>query len=213
LYYKDLFEEETIKRMMQHWQNLLTGIVNRPTLPLSQLPLLSEAETHQLLYQWNDTDTVFTPTCIHQLFEQQVELTPHSIALIVEGEQLSYRELNSRANQLAHYLMEQGVGAEALVGLCVERSVEMMVGMLGVLKAGAGYLPLDVKYPSERLKYMLEDAAVNVLLTQEHLLKRLPPYNAKVVCLDTGWQEIGSYSAESVGSDISASNLAYVIYT
>ncbi|HVI70152.1 MAG TPA: amino acid adenylation domain-containing protein, partial [Pyrinomonadaceae bacterium] len=199
--------------MLQHWENLLTGIVNHPTLPLSQLPLLSEAESDQLLYEWNDTQTAIPSTCIHQLFEQQVELTPDAIALNFEGEQLSYLELNRRANQLAHFLLAQGVGAETLVGLCVERSVEMVVGMLGVLKAGGAYVPLDVEYPAERLQYMLEDAAVNVLLTQQHLIKRLPPHNAKVVCLDTGWQEIGSYSAASVGDNISESNLAYVIYT
>jgi len=207
------FDDASIRRMLAHLRTLLEAMTSDPSTRLSQLPLLSEAESHQLFYQWNDTQTAIPNACIHQLFEQQVELTPDAIALIFEGEQLSYRELNSRANQLAHYLIAQGVGAETLVGLCVERSVEMVVGMLGVLKAGGAYVPLDAEYPAERLQYMLDDAGVKVLLTQKHLVDRLPSHEAKLVCLDTGWQKIGSYSTAPVESDISTSNLAYVIYT
>jgi amino acid adenylation domain-containing protein/FkbM family methyltransferase len=213
-YDKRRFDDASIRRMLQHLRRLLEAMTSHPSARLCDLPLLTEAETQQLLYQWNDTDTPISPTaCIHQLFEQQAQLTPNAIAVISEEEQLSYRELNERANQLAHYLMEQGVGAEQLVGISMERCVEMVVGMLGVLKAGGGYVPLDVEYPAERLKYMLEDAGVNILLTQQHLVERLGPQKAKVVCLDTGWEEIGKCSAAEVGSDISASNLAYVIYT
>jgi len=213
VYYKDLFEEETIKRMLQHWENLLTGIVNHPTLPLSQLPLLSEAETHQLLYQWNDTHTTIPSVCIHQLFEQQVELTPNATALIFEGEQLSYRELNRRANQLAHYLLAQGVGAETLVGLCVERSVEMVVGMLGVLKAGGAYVPLDVEYPPERLQYMLEDAGVKILLTQERLLSQLASLKMDIVVIDANREIISHHSDENPGSRATPQNPSYILFT
>jgi amino acid adenylation domain-containing protein/non-ribosomal peptide synthase protein (TIGR01720 family)/FkbM family methyltransferase len=213
VYYKDLFEAETIKRMLQHWQNLLTGIVNHPTLPLSQLPLLSEAETRQLLYQWNDTETAIPNACIHELFEQQVERTPEAIALVFEGEQLSYRELNRRANQLAHYLMAQGVGAETLVGLCVERSVEMVVGLLGVLKAGGAYVPLDVEYPAERLQYMLEDAAVKVLLTQERLVSQLVSLNVPIIAIDANWDIIAHHCDENPGSRATPQNSGYVLFT
>jgi amino acid adenylation domain-containing protein/non-ribosomal peptide synthase protein (TIGR01720 family)/FkbM family methyltransferase len=214
VYYKDLFERETIRRMMHHWENLLTGIVNHPTLPLSQLPLLTEAETQQLLYQWNDTDTPISPTaCIHQLFEQQVQLTPDAIAVISEEERLSYRELNERANQLAHYLMEQGVGAEQLVGISMERCVEMVVGMLGVLKAGGGYVPLDVEYPAERLKYMLEDAGVNVLLTQQRLVAQLASLKAHVIAIDANRDSIARRSNENPVNRAMPRNSSYVIYT
>ena len=213
MYATDLFEQETIRRMMQHWRNLLTGIVNHPTEPLSQLSLLSEAETNQLLYEWNDTHTAIPSICIHHLFEQQVELTPEAIAVISEGEQLSYRELNRRANQLAHYLRAQGVGAETLVGLSVERSVEMVVGLLGVLKAGGAYVPLDVEYPAERLKYMLEDAAVKVLLTQEHLVERLPSHDARIIRLDADWEAIARENEDNIDSGVQPDNLLYLIYT
>src|SRR2546423_8137100 len=200
--------------MMQHWRNLLTGIVNQPTEPLSQLSLLSEAETKQLLYEWNDTHTAIPSVCIHQLFEQQVELTPEAIAVIVEDEQLSYRELNRRANQLAHYLRSQGVGAETLVGLSMERSVEMVVGLLGVLKAGGAYVPLDVEYPAERLKYMLEDAAVKVLLTQGRLAPRMPVIGTmNILSLDEDWEDIAVHSAENPRLPFDPECPAYVIYT
>ena len=171
-YNTDLFESSTIERMIGHFKTLLEGIVADPEQPISTLPLLTEAERHQLLVEWNDTAADYPKdSCIHELFEAQVERTPDAIAVQFEGKQLTYRELNSRANQLAHYLQGLGVGPEKFVGICVERSLEMVIGLLGILKAGGAYVPLDPAYPSERLAFMLEDSQVSVLLTQESLIE------------------------------------------
>jgi non-ribosomal peptide synthetase component F len=159
-----------------------------PASSYTSQSLLSKQERHQLLTEWNETAVEYPQEqCIHELFEQQVEHTPEAIALVFATEQVSYRELNERANQLAHYLRQLGVGPEARVGICVERSVEMVVGLLGILKAGGAYVPLDAQYPEERLRFMLADAQVGVLLTQEQLLARLPEHEAQVVCLDRDW--------------------------
>ncbi|MCA1992517.1 MAG: condensation domain-containing protein, partial [Coleofasciculus sp. S288] len=168
VYSTDLFDAATITRMLGHFQILLEGIVANSEQRIADLPLLSEAERHQLLVEWNNTQEEYPKDlCIHQLFEAQVEKTPDAIALVFEDKQVTYRELNSRSNKLAHYLQKQGIGAEVLVGLCVERSVEMVVGMLGILKTGGAYVPLDPSYPPERLSFMLEDAQVSVLLTSQ----------------------------------------------
>ena len=153
--------------MAGHYLNLLQGIVADPEQTISELPLLSEAERRQLLVEWNQTQTEYPrDKCVHQLFEAQVERSPDAIAVVFGDEQLTYRELNSRANQLAHYLQKQGVGPETLVGICMERSLEMVVGLLGILKAGGAYVPLDPTYPQERLGFMLQDTRANVVLTQ-----------------------------------------------
>ena len=168
----------------------------------------------QMQVEWNDTQAEYPQdACIHVLFEAQVERTPDGIALVLEDRQITYRELNSRANQLAHYLQTLGVKPEVLVGLCVERSIEMVVGMLGILKAGGAYVPLDPAYPMERLQFMLSDALVPVLLTHSKLHSRLPESNAQVICLDTEWQAIASFSQSNPVSDVNADNLIYVIYT
>ncbi|WP_293106988.1 AMP-binding protein, partial [Moorena sp. SIO3I6] len=148
--------------------------------------------------KWNDTQ-VEDPLdkCIHQLFEEQVEKTPEVVAAVFEGEQLTYWELNQRANQLAHYLGSLGVGADTLVGICVERSLEMLVGLLGILKAGGAYVPLDPTYPQERLAFMLSDAQVSLLVTQEKLVTQLPQHGADVVSLDRDWTVISSQSEEN----------------
>src|SRR6185369_15503372 len=151
--------------------------------------------------------------CIHQLFEEQVERTPDAIALEFEDQQITYRELNRRANQLAHYLITLGIGPETLVGICVDRSVEMVVGLLGILKAGGAYVPLDPAYPEERLAFMLEDAQVPVLLTQERLVAGPSAHETRVVCLDSGWGAIARESEENPISSTMPENLAYVIYT
>lgn len=155
----------------------------------------------------------FRDQCVHQLFEEQVERVPDAVAVVYENVQLTYRELNRRANQLAHYLQKMGVGPEMLVGMCLERSPEMIVGLLGILKAGGAYVPLDPAYPAERLAFMLSDAQVSVLLTQERLLDCLPHHKAVVVCLDTGWSEISREPEENPASGLVAQNTAYVIYT
>src|SRR5687767_11584834 len=170
------------------------------------------AERHQLLVEWNDTQTDYpTDKCIHHLFEEQVERFPDNIAAVFGDEQLTYRELNQRANQLAHHLQTLGVGPEVLVGLCVERSLEMVVGLLGILKAGGAYIPLDPNYPPERLAMMLTDAQPQVLLSQSHLLDRLPNTSATIVTLDKDWATDGPLTNPT--STLTPDNLAYVIYT
>ncbi len=210
----DLFEESTIKRMAGHFQTLLKEIIANPKLRLSELSLLTESEKRQLLLEWNDTQAEYPQQqCIHQLFEAQVERTPDSIAVVFEDQQLTYRELNTRANQLAHYLQALGVKPEVLVGICVERSLDMVIGLLGILKAGGAYVPLDLTYPQERLAYMLEDTSVSVLVTQARLVETLPSYKAKVICLDTDWNAIAQESEEDLLSQVKSDNLAYVNYT
>ena len=157
-YNTDLFDAGTIERWMGHFQTLLEGIVSDPEQPISDLPLLTERERQKLLVEWNDTQTDYPRgQCIHQLIEAQVERTPDAVAVVFEDEQLTYRELDRRANQLAHHLRGLGVGPEVLVGICVERSLEIVVGLLGILKAGGAYVPLDPEYPKDRIAFMLED--------------------------------------------------------
>ncbi len=213
-YNADLFDRETIARMAGHFQTLLAGIVENPQQPVSQLPLLTEPERQQLLVEWNDTFTEYPRHhCIHQLFETQVEETPDAIAVVFENQQLTYRELNAKANQLARSLQKLGVEPETLVGLCAERSLEMIVGLIGILKAGGAYVPLDPAYPSERLAFMLSDTRVPVLLGQEHLMARLPEHSARVVCLDSDSEAIARESSDNFSTAVTAENLAYVMYT
>ncbi len=213
-YNTDLFDASTIERMTGHFMTLLSGIVANPEERISQLPLLSQTERQQLLVEWNNTQTDYPrDKSIHQLFEEQVERTPNAIAVEFENQQLTYHQLNCRANQLAHYLKSLGVSADVLVGICVERSLEMVVGLLGILKAGGAYVPLDPNYPQERLAFMLEDAQVSVLLTQDSLLDRLPQHQASQVFLDTDWQLISQSNQDNLISCVQATNLAYVIYT
>ena len=213
-YNSDLFDAATIARMAGHFQMLLEGIVACPDLSLSRLPLLTPSERHQLLVQWNDTAVEFPgDLCVHQLFEKQVARVPNATAVVFENEQLTYHELNKRANHLAHHLRKLGVGPDVLVAICVERSLEMVVGLLGILKAGGAYVPLDPAYPLERLSFMLEDAEVSVLLTQSQLAEQLPKSGARLVCLDTDWNTIAEESAEEPASQATPANLAYVIYT
>ncbi|NJM71691.1 MAG: amino acid adenylation domain-containing protein, partial [Scytonema sp. RU_4_4] len=213
-YNTDLFDAETIERMVGHFQNLLSAIVANPLLPVGKLPLLSETERHQLLVEWNDTECEYpSDKCIHQLFEAQVEKTPDTMAVVFENEQLTYLELNQRANQLAHHLQSLGVKPEVLVGICVKRSIEMVVGLLAILKAGGAYVPLDPTYPQERLSYMLADSQLPILLTQQHLLKQLPVDQTQTICLDEDCQNFAEYSQDNPCQEVKADNLAYVIYT
>ncbi|MBE9229966.1 amino acid adenylation domain-containing protein, partial [Phormidium sp. LEGE 05292] len=213
-YNTDLFEARSIARMAGHFVTLLESIVANPQQQIWQLTLLSEVEQQQLLVEWNNTQADYPANqCVHQLFEQQVEKTPDAVAVVFENQQLTYRELNNRSNQLAHYLRSLGVGADVLVGICVERSIEMIVGLLGILKAGGAYLPLDSEYPTERLRFMLDDSQVSVLLTQQKLLDSLGEHRAQIFCLDTEWQGIQQRSQENLNSVVTLENLAYVIYT
>jgi len=213
-YNTDLFDACTITRMLGHFSTLLEGIVANPEERLSDLPILTEYERHQLLVGFNQhqiQNCNCIKQCIHQLFETQVEQTPDAVAVIFEDQQLTYQELNRRANQLAHYLQKLGVEPEVLVGICVERSLDMVVGLLGILKAGGAYVPLDPAYPKERLAFILQDAQVSVLLTQQLLDfgLELPT----VVYLDTEWESIAQHSADNPIRGAAADNLAYVIYT
>ncbi|MBI1924147.1 amino acid adenylation domain-containing protein [Candidatus Poribacteria bacterium] len=213
-YNTDLFEAATIQRLAGHFQTLLEGIVAHPEQRISDLPLLTEAERHQLLVEWNDTQADSPQDqCLHQWFESQVERTPDVVAVVCEDRQLTYRQLNARANQLAHHLQSLGVGPEVLVGICVERSIEMVVGLLGILKAGGAYVPLDPAYPQERLAFMLKDSQVKVLLTQEKWVEKLPEHQARVVCLDTDRGVIFQESEKNPVSGVKPDHLAYVIYS
>jgi amino acid adenylation domain-containing protein len=199
--------------MLVHFERLLESIVANPDQPISELSLLTEEERHQLLVEWNDTKRPFpSDDCLHELFERQVGQTPEAVALVFEGKELTYRELNQRANQLAHRLRNVGVGPDVVVGICMERSLEMVIAVLGILKAGGAYLPLDPTYPLERLSFMLEDADVDVLLTQERLRDTLPSIPAHVFALDAE-DTLAGYSEENPDPLATADNLAYVIYT
>jgi amino acid adenylation domain-containing protein len=214
VYNTDLFEADTIARMLGNFQTLLEAVVADPEQRLLDLPLLTETERQQLLVEWNGTKTDFPrDLCIHQLFEAQVERTPDAIAVLIEAEQLTYGELNSRANQMAHHLRALGVGPEVLVAICLERSLEMVIGLLAILKAGGAFVPLDPTYPKERLAFMLKDAQAPMLLTQERLVAGMAEHDAKVICLDSGWETIARESGENPGSSTLPENLAYVIYT
>ncbi|WP_198299658.1 MupA/Atu3671 family FMN-dependent luciferase-like monooxygenase [Tumebacillus avium] len=212
-YNTDLFDAATIERMAGHFATLLDGIVRNAEQKVSQLPLLSDAERHQLLVEWNETEAeVATDLCIHQLFEAQAALAPEKTAVVFEAESITYGELNRRANLAAHHLREKGVGPEVLVGICMERSLEMMVGLLAILKAGGAYVPLDPTYPQERLAFILQDAQVLVLLTQERLQDRLPKHSAELIALDT-WLRTAHGDESNVTSGVTSSNTAYAIYT
>jgi amino acid adenylation domain-containing protein len=212
-YNTDLFDAATIIRMLGHFHTLLESIVADPDATISRLSILSEEEKHQLL-RWNDTRKDYSKnTCIHQRFEAQVENTPDAVAIVSDDGRLTYRELNSRANQLAHYLRELGVGPEAVVGICMERSLEMVVAIFGVLKAGGAYVPLDPAYPKERLSFMLEDSRSLLLLTQQRLFERLPGGKAWVIFVDAGWEAVATRNQENPVSSTRPGNLAYAIYT
>lgn len=213
-YSTDIFDATTIARMIEHWQTLLAGIVANSEQRLSDLPLLTAMEQHKLLVEWNQTEQDYSQNlCIHLVFEEQVEQTPNAVAVIFKEEQLTYRELNARANRLARHLQTLGVGPEVLVGICMERSLEMIVGLLGILKAGGAYVPIDPAYPSERIAYMLDDSQLPVLLTQQKLVASFPEHQARVVCLDSDWQEISAMPELSLITGVTPDNLAYVIYT
>ncbi|MDZ7959078.1 MAG: amino acid adenylation domain-containing protein [Aulosira sp. DedQUE10] len=209
----DRLDSGTIKRMLGHLETLLAGMATNPHHCLKDISLLTASEQHQLLEELNNTQVDYLQDqCIHQLFEAQVEKTPNAVAVVFENEQLTYRELNQRANQLAHYLQKLGVGTEVLVGICLERSLEMVIGLLGILKAGGAYVPLDPSYPQERLTFMLENSQTSVLLTQQHLFEELPNTN-KLIFLDSNWQTIAQENIDNPINNVIADNLAYVIYT
>lgn len=213
-YNSDLFDASTIERMVGHWQTLLTSIVTNPAQRLTELPMLTDCEREHLLTTWNETQAAYPyDTCVQQLIEEQAARTPEALAVIYQDTRLTYRELNERANQLAHALCQLGVKAETLVGLCMERSLEMIIGLVAILKAGGAYIPLDPTYPAERIAFMLEDSQAAVLLTQQHLAARLPSGSATLFCVDTDATLLVQQSTDNPSITVTPENLAYVIYT
>ena len=213
-YDSNLFDEKDIEGLAEQLHKLVESAVNHPETVISELEILSDRHLRQLLVEFNQTQADYPQNkFIHRLFEEQAERTPNNIAVTFSDKKLTYRELNTRANQLAHYLQRLGIGADVLVGICVERSLEMIVGILGILKAGGAYVPLDPAYPKERLAFILEDTQTSVLLTQRRLQERFPLIKAQTICLDTDWKMIAQESEENLALKTCAENLAYVIYT
>lgn len=213
-YQTSLLESATITRFAQHFQNLLRSLVENPETPIGQLSILAEDEREQTLKTWNETSTTedLSP-CLPQLIETQVEKTPNAIALRFQSQELTYQQLNHRANQLAHYLHKHGVQPETLVGICLERSLAMVVGLLGILKAGGAYVPLDPAYPRDRVHYMLADSGAPILLTQTSLLEQFSNYSGEIINLDTDWEQIAKEDHHPPESSLTSDNLAYIIYT
>ncbi len=212
----DLFDGATVRRWLEHYRTLLEAVVNDPGEVIWQQPLMTTAECEKMTNGWNDTavDYQLEGKTLHGLVEAQARQTPDAVALIFEEQQVTYRQLDQRANQLANELHARGAGVETLVCICVERSLEMVIGLLGILKAGAAYVPLDPDYPPDRLAYMLADAKAPVLLTQERLRNKLPAFDgASVIYLDSGWDEVARQSDSAPEVDVQPENLAYVIYT
>jgi amino acid adenylation domain-containing protein len=212
-YATDLFDRTTITEMVQHWQNLLSGACEGPAKRVSELRILSANERIRIVHEWNDTRAAYPIQCVHELFERQAAKTPDLTAVVHQGKTLSYRELNERANQVAHYLRKRGVGPETLVGVCLNRTPEMVIGLLGIWKAGGAYVPLDPAYPQDRLSYMMKDSAAKCLLTSGELKRLFPSATDKTILLDADWNLIASESSANPEPVAVPSNLAYVMYT
>jgi amino acid adenylation domain-containing protein/FkbH-like protein len=213
-YNSDLFAPETMERLLGHFENLLRGIAANPAQRLSELPLLEETERHQLLVEWNNNATDYPRhQCIHQLFEARVREHPDSVALVFGGESMTYGRLNERANQLAHSLALLNIKPGMPVAICMERSAQMVVGLLAILKAGGAYVPMDPRYPRERLAFMLADTRTSVLLTQKSLLPHLPCHEVKSICLDADEGLIADENLENLPNAASPEHIAYIIYT
>ncbi|MDB9318577.1 non-ribosomal peptide synthetase [Nodularia spumigena] len=220
-YCTDLFEKQTITRMIQHLRMILTAVVENSSRKISEISILTPEEEHQILVEWNQTQVNYPQKWLHQLFESQVERTPENIAVCYREQNLTYQELNSKANQLAYHLQNLGIGCESLVGIYLERSPELIIALLGVLKAGGAYVPLDSKLPPERLAYMLQDAKPEILLTMAASVATFPNYEGTVLCLDEDWQamtygrsETNAHNPENNRNHIvTGENLAYIIYT
>jgi len=213
-YERSRFDDETITRLLGHLKSMLEGIVSNPNRRVAELTLLTERERQQLLFEWAGVDADYpSDRGIHTLFEKQVKQRPDAIAVRFGNRQLTYLELNRWANRLAHRLSKHGVGPEARVGICLERDVEMVVGLLGILKAGGSYVPLDPDYPRERIAFMLQDSEATVLLTQRKFVDSLPEHEARVIYLDADLEACANESDQKLSIAVSGDNLAYVMYT
>jgi amino acid adenylation domain-containing protein len=213
-YNTDLFDEATVRRMTNHYGALLESAVKSPELPLSQLPILSEKEHRQILVEWNATEAEYPrDSRLHDLVEQQAQRTPRALAVTMGDQQITYQQLNQRGNQFAHYLQKRGVGPETLVGIFLDRSIEMVVALLGVLKAGGAYVPLDPAYPSDRIGFILQDANIPLLITQQSLLPVLPASPATIIDINAAQEHISTESQSSPRTEAVQDGLAYVLYT
>jgi amino acid adenylation domain-containing protein len=213
-YNVDLFETATIARMEQHFQTLLASIVAHPEQRVLALPMLTDEERQRILVGWNTTQSDYPEhSCIHQLFEAQVQRTPEAVAVVFEGNQITYRELNRRTNQVAHALQATGVDPDTLVGVYMERSFEMVIALLAILKAGGAYVPLEPTYPQERISYMIQDAHLSILLTQKRLYEQLPCHDLHILCLDEHEELFAHQPEENPISDVQPDHLIYLIYT
>lgn len=210
-YQTDLFNQEIIDRMSAHFQTLLANIVQNPDQPINELQFIIESERRELLYR--SIEKQDTSLCSHEIFAKQAEKTPDAIAIIFEDQTITYEELNQQANQLAHYLRKKGVGPEIMVGLCIDRSIDLIIGILGILKAGGAYVPIDPTIPKARLDYFIQDSGINLLLTQDDLSNEYCTQNIDKILLDKDWLKISKESKENLNSDVHPGNLAYVIYT
>jgi iturin family lipopeptide synthetase A len=213
-YNTDLFDRQTVECWLAYFQILIDEIVDQPDQLIADISLLPSNQRQLALTTWNDTEAELPPIrCVHQLFDEQAACMPDAIAVVFGETQLTYHDINQRANQVAHYLQQQGISPELRVGICMDRSPDMIVGLLGILKAGGAYVPLDPTYPQGRLHVMLQDAEVQIVLTQERWAEELPQCEAAIVCLDTDWAEIAQAPMTSPSSSTTAENLAYVMYT
>ena len=212
-YSTDIFEAQSIQRMCGHYTTILTSIALNPHQCISELPMLTERERIQILYDWNSTRAEFPQACVHELFEQQVAQHPDSVAVIFEERQLTYKELNQRANQVANFLRKRGVGPDVLVGVCLERSPEVLVALLGIWKAGGAYVPLDPAYPADRLSFMVKDSAAKVLLTDRKHKPLFASATGETFCMDTDWSQIAMENNSNLQPSATPANLAYVMYT
>jgi amino acid adenylation domain-containing protein len=212
IYNTDLYKADTITRMLRHYQRLLESVAANPDHAIGTVSILTDDERRQLLRERNDNDVVFPQCCIHELFEAQARKTPNAVAIKFEDQQITYKEVDRRANQVAHRLGAMGVKPEALVGICIERSIELLVGLLGILKAGGAYVPIDPAYPAERIAFMIQDSGMTILLTQEKLLEHLPQNGYSTLCVDT-MTEVATFESTRSRSTAQPGNLAYVIYT
>ncbi|HEX6289042.1 MAG TPA: amino acid adenylation domain-containing protein [Herpetosiphonaceae bacterium] len=213
-YNTHLFDPATIERMLGHFETLLTAIARQPDQRIGVLPMLPDAEYQRILVDWNRTDADYPRTyCLHQLFEAQAARSPERIAVVCDGQQITYAELDRRSNQLARLLRERGVCPDALVAICMERTIDLIVGLLGILKAGGAYVPLDPAYPAERLAYMLSESQATLLLTQAQLMPALPKHSAQIICVDRDWPMVAQQASDPLVPEALPDNLAYVIYT
>ncbi len=213
-YDTDLFDGTTIDRMLRHYEQLLRGVLENPDQRISQLPLLTDEERHQVLMEWNATSTEYPrDSCVHELIARQARRSPDRVAVECVGRTLTYAELNARSNQLARYLQRRGVGSQTLVALMVDRSPEMLVAILGILKAGGAYLPLDPMHPRDRSGFIVQDAGVSILVTESSLADAAPQSSAELIHLDTVWPDVGAESEEDLPPTAKPDHLAYVLYT